>query len=278
MTRPFPSCGARTGCDVFHADAARVAEVRAAQPDAITVERLAEIFKALGRSHPRQTAERAGDRGALRVRSRHAPRRCRNRPSRINFVSSAASASFARAVTAAWSSTASTTTTSSGCWRRGASTRRKARRASRAERWRAPRRVSRVRRVRCMPSRRFASRAWTAMRKWRSSSAGLKHLGRPRIALGGCRRRPAARAVRRGAPVHRDDLGRGRRHRHARVARARGGAPREHRPIAVRPARRVGRRAGCQPGRCGARLDVGRAHRVRDRDRDRAASTRPVEP
>jgi ArsR family transcriptional regulator, lead/cadmium/zinc/bismuth-responsive transcriptional repressor len=35
------------GCDVFHADAARVAEVRAAQPDAVTVERLAEIFKAL---------------------------------------------------------------------------------------------------------------------------------------------------------------------------------------------------------------------------------------
>jgi DNA-binding transcriptional ArsR family regulator len=35
-------------CDVFHADPARVAEVRAAQPDASTVERLAEIFKALG--------------------------------------------------------------------------------------------------------------------------------------------------------------------------------------------------------------------------------------
>jgi DNA-binding transcriptional ArsR family regulator len=35
-------------CDVFHADAERVAEVRAAQPDAVTVERLAEIFKALG--------------------------------------------------------------------------------------------------------------------------------------------------------------------------------------------------------------------------------------
>ena len=35
-------------CDVFHADPARVAEVRAAQPDALTVERLAEIFNALG--------------------------------------------------------------------------------------------------------------------------------------------------------------------------------------------------------------------------------------
>lgn len=35
-------------CDVFHADPARVAEVRAGQPDALTVERLAEIFKALG--------------------------------------------------------------------------------------------------------------------------------------------------------------------------------------------------------------------------------------
>jgi ArsR family transcriptional regulator len=35
-------------CDIFHADAARVAEVRAAQPDASTVEHLAEIFKALG--------------------------------------------------------------------------------------------------------------------------------------------------------------------------------------------------------------------------------------
>ena len=34
--------------DVFHADPARVAEVRAAQPDAVTVERLAEIFNALG--------------------------------------------------------------------------------------------------------------------------------------------------------------------------------------------------------------------------------------
>jgi DNA-binding transcriptional ArsR family regulator len=35
-------------CDVFHADAGRVAEVRAALPDASTVERLAETFKALG--------------------------------------------------------------------------------------------------------------------------------------------------------------------------------------------------------------------------------------
>jgi DNA-binding transcriptional ArsR family regulator len=35
-------------CDVFHADATRVAAVRAAQPDALTVERLAEIFKTLG--------------------------------------------------------------------------------------------------------------------------------------------------------------------------------------------------------------------------------------
>jgi ArsR family transcriptional regulator, lead/cadmium/zinc/bismuth-responsive transcriptional repressor len=35
-------------CDVFHADPTRVAEVRAAQPDAVTVERLAEIFNALG--------------------------------------------------------------------------------------------------------------------------------------------------------------------------------------------------------------------------------------
>jgi ArsR family transcriptional regulator, lead/cadmium/zinc/bismuth-responsive transcriptional repressor len=39
---------AELSCDVFHADAERVAEVRAAQPDAVTVERLAEIFKALG--------------------------------------------------------------------------------------------------------------------------------------------------------------------------------------------------------------------------------------
>jgi DNA-binding transcriptional ArsR family regulator len=35
-------------CEVFHADAARVADVRAAQPNLATVERLAEIFKALG--------------------------------------------------------------------------------------------------------------------------------------------------------------------------------------------------------------------------------------
>ena len=35
-------------CDVFHADAGRVAEVRAALPDVATVERLAETFKALG--------------------------------------------------------------------------------------------------------------------------------------------------------------------------------------------------------------------------------------
>jgi ArsR family transcriptional regulator, lead/cadmium/zinc/bismuth-responsive transcriptional repressor len=39
---------AELGCDVFHADPARVAEVRATQPDTGTVERLAEIFKALG--------------------------------------------------------------------------------------------------------------------------------------------------------------------------------------------------------------------------------------
>jgi ArsR family transcriptional regulator len=35
-------------CDVFHADPVRVAEVRAALPTAETVERLAEVFKALG--------------------------------------------------------------------------------------------------------------------------------------------------------------------------------------------------------------------------------------
>src|SRR4030095_17110234 len=40
--------GAALARPPFHADAARVAEVRAAQPDALTVERLAEIFKALG--------------------------------------------------------------------------------------------------------------------------------------------------------------------------------------------------------------------------------------
>lgn len=40
--------GTELGCDVFHADAARVAEVRATQPDTGTVERLSEIFKALG--------------------------------------------------------------------------------------------------------------------------------------------------------------------------------------------------------------------------------------
>jgi ArsR family transcriptional regulator, lead/cadmium/zinc/bismuth-responsive transcriptional repressor len=49
MSTPLPSVAAPDlACDVFHADAARVAEVRAAQPDASTVERLAEIFKALG--------------------------------------------------------------------------------------------------------------------------------------------------------------------------------------------------------------------------------------
>ena len=35
-------------CEVFHADASRVADVRAAQPNPEAVERLAEIFKALG--------------------------------------------------------------------------------------------------------------------------------------------------------------------------------------------------------------------------------------
>ncbi len=35
-------------CDVFHADPGRVAEVRAAMPEPLTVERLAETFKALG--------------------------------------------------------------------------------------------------------------------------------------------------------------------------------------------------------------------------------------
>jgi DNA-binding transcriptional ArsR family regulator len=35
-------------CEVFHADAARVTAVRASQPNPATVERLAEIFKALG--------------------------------------------------------------------------------------------------------------------------------------------------------------------------------------------------------------------------------------
>lgn len=35
-------------CDVFHADQARVADVRAGQPDPLTVEELAATFKALG--------------------------------------------------------------------------------------------------------------------------------------------------------------------------------------------------------------------------------------
>jgi len=35
-------------CEVFHADAERVADVRAALPDATTVETLAETFKTLG--------------------------------------------------------------------------------------------------------------------------------------------------------------------------------------------------------------------------------------
>jgi ArsR family transcriptional regulator, lead/cadmium/zinc/bismuth-responsive transcriptional repressor len=49
MSSPLPSVATpELACDVFHADAARVAEVRAAQPDASTVERLAEIFKTLG--------------------------------------------------------------------------------------------------------------------------------------------------------------------------------------------------------------------------------------
>jgi ArsR family transcriptional regulator, lead/cadmium/zinc/bismuth-responsive transcriptional repressor len=49
MTSPLSSIAApELACDIFHADPARVAEVRAAQPDASTVERLAEIFKALG--------------------------------------------------------------------------------------------------------------------------------------------------------------------------------------------------------------------------------------
>src|SRR4029450_9612392 len=49
MSSRLPSVAAPDlACDVFHADAARVAEVRAAQPDASTVERLAELFKALG--------------------------------------------------------------------------------------------------------------------------------------------------------------------------------------------------------------------------------------
>jgi DNA-binding transcriptional ArsR family regulator len=49
MSAQIPvEAAAELACDVFHADAARVAEVRAAQPDAQTVERLAEIFKALG--------------------------------------------------------------------------------------------------------------------------------------------------------------------------------------------------------------------------------------
>jgi ArsR family transcriptional regulator len=35
-------------CDVFHADPGRVADVRAAMPEPVTVEHLAETFKALG--------------------------------------------------------------------------------------------------------------------------------------------------------------------------------------------------------------------------------------
>jgi ArsR family transcriptional regulator, lead/cadmium/zinc/bismuth-responsive transcriptional repressor len=47
MTTPL-SPVVSDACDVFHADAVRVAEVRAALPDVETVERLAETFKALG--------------------------------------------------------------------------------------------------------------------------------------------------------------------------------------------------------------------------------------
>ena len=48
MAVQSPDDAPHFACDVFHADPARVAEVRAGQPDALTVERLAEIFKALG--------------------------------------------------------------------------------------------------------------------------------------------------------------------------------------------------------------------------------------
>ena len=46
-TTPFVPISS-DACDVFHADPARVADVRAAMPEPSTVERLAETFKALG--------------------------------------------------------------------------------------------------------------------------------------------------------------------------------------------------------------------------------------
>lgn len=43
-----PSVAAPDTCEVFHADPARVADVRAALPDPATVEDLAETFRTLG--------------------------------------------------------------------------------------------------------------------------------------------------------------------------------------------------------------------------------------
>ena len=48
MTTPTTTAPLSDACEVFHTDPGRVAEVRAALPDAATVERLAETFKALG--------------------------------------------------------------------------------------------------------------------------------------------------------------------------------------------------------------------------------------
>jgi ArsR family transcriptional regulator, lead/cadmium/zinc/bismuth-responsive transcriptional repressor len=47
-TTDSPSLAPSDTCEVFHADPARVAEVRAALPNPPTVEGLAETFKALG--------------------------------------------------------------------------------------------------------------------------------------------------------------------------------------------------------------------------------------
>jgi DNA-binding transcriptional ArsR family regulator len=46
LADPIPA--AADVCEVFHADAGRVAEVRAALPDAATVDALAETFRTLG--------------------------------------------------------------------------------------------------------------------------------------------------------------------------------------------------------------------------------------
>ncbi len=209
-------------CDVFHADPARVAAIRAATADRcrrwsawprpsrrLAIRRALRMLSALSRAELCVCD--------LATPGRH--QRVGGISHQLRLLRTSARSS-ARGATAAWSTTASTTTTSCGCWRRACDHVSEAGSAAgsadvtrgrtrRLHRLRGPRRVG------------LQGRGARLPRGSRAHRAPVQAPERPRDLQRRRRGRPPARAVRRRAAVDRHHRRRGRRHRHARVARAR---------------------------------------------------------